>query len=217
MLAELNTLELERLKAMLLSADELKLAASLLYQSYYDDPLFMEIFRADKADYEQRLRAAIREELNTFWQAQQPMIGLFNGEQLLGVACVITPDSGIGAGRLWHWRLKMLLTAGYVSTRQLLEKEQKIHAAMPAERYHMLAFIAVAPKQQQLGLGHYLVHAVDSIVDKDETSEGIGVFVTLEKYKAFFADDKYQTVTDLAFNTVSGTLMFRQRQPLLAR
>jgi hypothetical protein len=61
-------------------------------------------------------------------------------------------------------------------------------------------------------LGHYLIHAVDSIVDKDESSAGIGVFVTLEKYKAFFADDKYQAVTELAFNTVSGTLMFRQRQ-----
>jgi ribosomal protein S18 acetylase RimI-like enzyme len=212
MLAELNTIELEQLKAILLSADELKLAASLLYQSYHDDPLFMEIFRADKPDYEQRLRAAIREELSTFWQAKQPMIGLFHGEQLYGVACVIAPDSGIGASRLWHWRLKMLLTAGYVSTKQLLDKEQKIHAAMPAQRYHMLAFIAIAPKQQHLGLGHYLIHAVDSIVDKDETSAGIGVFVTLEKYKAFFADDHYQPVTELAFNTVNGTLMFRPRQ-----
>ncbi len=212
MLADINTLELERLKAVLLSADELKLAASLLYQSYFDDPLFMEIFRADKADYEQRLRAAIREELTTFWQAGQPMIGLFNGEQLLGVACVINPDSGIGASRLWHWRLKMLLTAGYVSTRQLLEKEQKIHAAMPAEHYHMLAFIAVAPRHQHVGLGHYLIHAVDSLVDKDPRSAGIGVFVTLEKYKAFFAGDHYQPVTELAFNTVSGTLMFRPRQ-----
>ena len=214
MLAELNTLQLDKLKAILLSADELKLAASLLYQSYYDDPLFMEIFRAEKPDYEQRLRAAIREELNTFWQAKQPMIGLFNDEQLLGVACVIAPDSGIGASRLWHWRLKMLLTAGYVSTRQLLDKEQKIHAAMPAERYHMLAFIAVAPKHQHLGLGHYLIHAVDSIVDKDPQSAGIGVFVTLEKYLAFFAGDQYQPVAELAFNTVSGTLMFRQRQPV---
>ncbi|MEO3679477.1 GNAT family N-acetyltransferase [Rheinheimera sp. FR7-31] len=212
MLADINTLELERLKAVLLSADELKLAASLLYQSYFDDPLFMEIFRADKAEYEQRLRAAIREELTTFWQAGQPMIGLFNGEQLLGVACVINPDSGIGASRLWHWRLKMLLTAGYVSTRQLLDKEQKIHAAMPADVYHMLAFIAVAPRYQHLGLGHYLIHAVDSLVDKDASSAGIGVFVTLEKYKAFFAGDHYQPVTDLAFNTVSGTLMFRPRQ-----
>ena len=209
---DLNSLTLDTLKAVLLTADELKLAASLLYQSYHDDPLFMEIFQADSADYEKRLRAAIREELATFWQAQQPMIGLFQGEQLLGVACVIGPDSGIGSSRLWHWRLKMLLTAGYVSTRQLLEKEQKIHSAMPAQRYHMLAFIAVAPRQQHLGLGHYLIHAVDSIVDKDETSAGIGVFVTLEKYKAFFTEDQYQAVTDLAFNSVSGTLMFRHRQ-----
>lgn len=216
MLAQQNTVELDRLKAMLLSAEELKLAASLLYQSYHDDPLFMEIFRVDKPDYEQRLRAAIREELSTFWQANQPIIGLFNAEQLLGVACVITPDSGIGASRLWHWRLKMLLTAGNVSTKQLLEKEQKIHAAMPASRYHMLAFIAVAPKHQHLGLGHYLIHAVDSIVDKDQHSAGIGVFVTLEKYKAFFADDLYQPVTGLTFNTVSGTLMFRPRQHVVA-
>ena len=212
MYAESGVIALERLKAVLLTADELKLAASILYQSYHDDPLFMEIFRSDKADYEQRLRAAIREELNTFWQAKQPVIGLFNDEQLLGVACVIEPDSGIGASRLWHWRLKMLLTAGYVSTKQLLDKEQKIHAAMPAQRYHMLAFIAVSPRHQHLGLGHYLIHAVDSVVEKDSASEGIGVFVTLEKYKAFFADDHYQPVTQLAFNTVSGTLMFRSRQ-----
>lgn len=212
MLAELHTVALDKLKAILLTADELKLAASLLYQSYYDDPLFMDIFRADKPDYEQRLRAAIREELSTFWQAKQPMIGLFNGEQLLGVACVVEPDSGIGSSRLWHWRLKMLLTAGYVSTKQLLDKEQKIHAAMPAQRYHMLAFIAVAPKHQHLGLGHYLIHAVDSIVDKDNQSAGIGVFVTVDKYKAFFADDSYQTVAQLEFGSVSGTLMFRNRQ-----
>lgn len=212
MYAESGVIALERLKAVLLTADELKLAASILYLSYHDDPLFMEIFRSDKADYEQRLRAAIREELNTFWQAKQPVIGLFNAEQLLGVACVIEPDSGIGASRLWHWRLKMLLTAGYVSTKQLLDKEQKIHAAMPAQRYHMLAFIAVSPRHQHLGLGHYLIHAVDSVVEKDNASEGIGVFVTLEKYKAFFADDHYQPVTQLAFNSVSGTLMFRSRQ-----
>lgn len=212
MYSEAGVVALERLKAVLLTADELRLAASILYQSYHDDPLFMEIFRSDKADYEQRLRAAIREELNTFWQAKQPVIGLFNAEQLLGVACVIEPDSGIGASRLWHWRLKMLLTAGYVSTRQLLDKEQKIHAAMPVQRYHMLAFIAVSPRHQHLGLGHYLMHAVDSVVEKDAASEGIGVFVTLEKYKAFFADDHYQPVAQLAFNTVSGTLMFRSRQ-----
>ena len=96
MTAIMNNFNPEQLKAALLNGEELKLAASLLYQSYYDDPLFLTIFRGDTPDYEQRLRSAIREELNTFWQAQQPLVGLFHGEQLLGVACVIGPDSGIG-------------------------------------------------------------------------------------------------------------------------
>lgn len=212
MLAHLNNFEPAQLNAALLSGEDLKLAASLLYQSYYDDPLFMEIFRAADTDYEARLRSAIREELSTFWQAGQPIIGLFYHEQLLGVACVVGPDSGIGSSRLWHWRLKMLLTAGYVSTRQLLQKEEKIHAAMPAKRYHMLAFIAIAPKYQHAGLGHYLIHAVDALVDEDSASAGIGVFVTLEKYQRFFADDHYYQVSDLVFGSVSGTLMFRPRQ-----
>lgn len=212
MLAQLTNFEPTQLNAALLGGEDLKLAASLLYQSYHDDPLFMEIFRATVTDYEARLRSAIREELNTFWQAGQPIIGLFHHEQLLGVACVVGPDSGIGTSRLWHWRLKMLLTAGYVSTRQLLQKEEKIHAAMPAKRYHMLAFIAIAPKYQHAGLGHHLIHAVDKLVDEDSASAGIGVFVTLEKYQRFFADEQYYRVSDLVFGSVSGTVMFRPRQ-----
>ena len=212
MLAQFSHIEPSQLKAALLGGEDLKLAASVLYQSYHDDPLFMEIFRAAEREYEARLRSAIREELSTFWQAGQPIIGLFQGEQLLGVACVVGPDSGIGSSRLWHWRLKMLLTAGLLSTRQMLNKEEKIHAAMPAKRYHMLAFIAVVPKYQHAGLGHYLLEAVDSLVDEDPSSAGIGVFVTLQKYQAFFADDHYQHVTTLSFNTVQGSLMFRSRQ-----
>ena len=75
------------IKAAYLSAEDLKLAASLLYQAYHDDPVFLEIFSADKVDYEQRLRASIREELNAFWQAKQPMIGLYLGETMVGAAC----------------------------------------------------------------------------------------------------------------------------------
>lgn len=205
-------LDLNSLKARLLDADELKLAASLLYQAYHDDPVFMDIFRAEKSDYEQRLRATIREELNLFWQEQQPVIGLFQQEQLLGVACVVMPDSPLSGDRFWHWRLKMLLTAGYVSMKQLLEKEQRIHAAMPVQHYHMLAFIAVAPAYQQSGLGHYLRHAVDSVVEQDPNSLGVGVFVTLDKNLKFFSDDHYQKITKLSFSKVSGTLMFRPRQ-----
>lgn len=204
-------LNIEALNAKLLSAEELKLAASLLYQAYHDDPVFMDLFGSSRADYEKRLRATIREELNLFWQERQPMIGLFQEGQLLGVACVTEPNSAFRGERFWHWRLKMLLTAGYVSTKQLLEKEQRIHAALPSPHCHMLAFIAISPTYQHSGLGHYLMHAVDHVVGQMPDSCGVGVFVTLERNLKFFSDEHYQKITKLSFTKVSGTLMFRPK------
>jgi hypothetical protein len=202
----------QSLKVEVLNAEQLKLAASILYTAYHDDPLFMQIFRAAEADYEKRLRSAIREDLAAFWQAGQPILGLLQGEQLLGVACITTPASDLSGDRFWHWRLKMLLTAGLLSTRQMLEKEQKIHAAMPAKRYHMLAFIARNPSYHHPSAMRTFLQAIDHWVDEDSGSEGIGVFVTLDKYLPLFQQHEYQQVAKLEFQTVAGTLLFRPRQ-----
>lgn len=195
-----------------LDAEQLKQAQSILYSAYHDDPLFMQIFRADKADYEARLRAAIREDLATFWELQQPILGLWYRQQLLGVACLTAPGRALQGQRLWHWRLKMLLTAGLLSSQQMLEKERRIHQAMPVEHYHMLAFIARNPAYDYPQAMRQFLLAIDHWADADPQSEGIGVFVTLDKYLAFFNQDHYAVVGQLDFQTVSGKLLFRARQ-----
>ncbi|GAB2994506.1 GNAT family N-acetyltransferase [Psychrosphaera aestuarii] len=199
------------IKAILLSAEDINLAASLLYVAYHEDPVFKEIFDGDKPDYDKRLRSAIREELGAFWQTQQPMIGLFSGEHLLGVACLIEPQRELEPERFWHWRLKMMLHAGYLSTQNMIEKEKRVAAAIPHEHYHLLTFIAIHPDHQHHGLGQYLVKAVDSIVNESEISEGVAIFVTKEKNKPLFDGDNYQALTDIQIGNVSGTLMFRQK------
>lgn len=195
-----------------LVAEDLKVAASLLYQAYHADPLFMELFQADKADYEKRLRAAIREELAAFWEAAQPMVGVFDGESLVGVACLTRPGKSFGPGRYWQWRLKMLLTAGYVSTRQLLEKEARIQAAMPASDYHMLAFIAVHPRYQQQGWGDVLVRAAQQLLEEDKTSTGIAVYVTQPDYLPLFAQHGYHQITQVQVGSIVGELLFSERE-----
>jgi ribosomal protein S18 acetylase RimI-like enzyme len=202
---------LEDVKAVYLVADDLKVAASILYQAYHDDPLFLDIFQGDKEGYEERLRAAIREELNAFWLAKQPMVGLFDNERLLAVACLIDPDKGIGPNRFWHWRLKMLLTAGFFSTKQLVDKETKVKEHVPANNYHMLSFIGVHPDHQHHGLGHILMRAIDSLLIEDSNSEGVGVFVTLPKCLSFFDDGDYDMVKPLEVGRITGHLMFRPR------
>jgi ribosomal protein S18 acetylase RimI-like enzyme len=193
-----------------LTSRYLSAAASLLYQSYHDDPLFMEIFSADKTDYDKRLRSAIAEEVNVFWQAKEHVLGMFVDDQLMGVACVVSPDFGTSVGRFWHWRLKMLLTAGFMSTRQMVEKEEKLRAAMLYDRYHMIAFLAIHPNHQHHGLGNRMIEAIDELVDQDNSSAGVAVYVTLNKYREFFNNYNYQYVAEVSVGYVKGQLMFRK-------
>lgn len=201
----------KNIKAVFLTAEDLKIAGSLLYQAYHDDPLFVDIFQANKEGYETRLRSAIREELNAFWMAKQPMVGLFEGERLVAVACLTHSDAAFGPGRFWHWRLKMLLTAGFFCTKQMMEKEQRIIENVPAEHFHMLSFVGVHPDEQHHGLGHLLMSAVESVMLEDETSNGVAVYATLPKYMHFFEDGGYHLVKELKVGNIGGHLMFRDR------
>jgi len=199
------------IRATYLGAEELKLAASLLFQSYHDDPVFLEIFNSEKEGYEQRIRASIREELSAFWQAKQPMIGVFLGDSLVGVACLNSPDDSVGTDRFWHWRLKMLLTAGYFSTKQMIEKEQKVMAAVPLKKFHMLSFIAIHPLHQNHGFGHYLMAAVDTVLKEHGDSEGVAVYATTGKFRTFFEAANYEFIQDVCVGKVSGALMVHYR------
>ena len=200
------------IRATYLTAEELKLAASLLYQAYYDDPVFLEIFNSQKEDYEQRLRASIREELGVFWQAKQPMVGLYLGEAMVGVACLNSPDDRVGSERFWHWRLKMLLSAGYFSTKQMITKENLVMSAVPLKKFHMLSFIAIHPLHQHNGLGHYLMAAVNTVLEEHADSEGIAVYATTKQYKDFFSDVDYQFIEEVSVGNVTGSLMIHYRE-----
>jgi len=200
------------IRAAYLTTEDLKLAASLLYQAYHDDPVFLEIFKGDKDDYEQRLRASIREELGAFWQAKQPMVGLYLGETMVGVACLNGPDDGVGSERFWHWRLKMLLSAGYFSTKQMIEKEDIILSAVPLKKFHMLSFIAIHPLHQHHGFGHYLMAAVNTVLEEHPDSEGVAVYATTEKYRDFFKDVDYEYIKEVTVGNVSGSLMVNYRR-----
>lgn len=202
----------DQVRAAFLVAEDLKLAASLLFQAYHDDPVFLEIFRSDKADYEQRLRTSIREELSAFWQAKQPMVGLYLGETMVGVACLNSPDDELEVGRFWHWRLKMLLGAGYFSTKQMIEKEQIVRDAVPMDKFHMLSFIAIHPLHQHHGFGHYLMAAVNTILDEHKESEGVAVYATSKKFKSFFSDVDYEFVKEVVVGKVSGSLMVHYKK-----
>lgn len=209
-LAQYNP-DLQQVKATYLNADDLKVAASILYNAYFDDPLFTDIFQVEKEGYEARLRSAIREEVNTYWDAGQSLIGLYEDERLLAVTCLTKPDMAFGSGKFWHWRLKMLLTAGYFGTKQMIVKEEKVREKIPAKNYHMLSLIGVHPDHQDIGLGHVLMSAVLGLLLEDESSEGVGVLVTLPKCISFFEDGGFKHIEEISVGNIKGKVMFHPR------
>ena len=208
--------ENETLRVQYIAAEDISIAASLIYQAYHDDPLLQPLLNyseANKAAYEKKLRALIREELNTFWQEKQPLIGLYKQERLKAVACVFESASQLQAQRYWHWRLKLMLSAGYLQTNQLIEKEQTIRNALSNQgNYYFLAFIAVDPHFHGQGIGRYLLRGLNDLVQSNDEASGLAVFVTQDQHSAFFASEGFTSLQRLTFNNVQGELLFKSAQ-----
>ena len=203
---------LEKCRAVYLTAEDLRIAASLLYNSYYDDPFFAEVLgQENKMGYAQKLRAAIREELNSLWQQDQALIGLFDEQRMLGVACIMTQEVPLGEDRYWNWRLKMMLGTGWQPTQALIDKESQILKHLPSKRCGILQFIAVASNEQNKGYGRTLVHAALSWCDEQPQVDGIGVFVNQQDHYDLFVNTGFDPITKISINNVEGELLFHSR------
>lgn len=196
-------------KAVYLTAEDLRIAASILYNAYHDDAFFIAaLHQGDKAQYEQKLRGAIREELHSLWQEEQALIGLFDDQRLIGLACIVTQQVPLGEARYWHWRLKMLISTGWHSTQALMNKETSILELLPSTHCGILQFIALTPIEQNKGLGARLIQAVVSWCDEQPDLDGIGVFVTEDKHAHLFAKLGFAAIESLTIDDVEGELLF---------
>lgn len=196
-----------------IAPEDISTAASLIYQAYQNDPILQTLLGYNEKsplDYEKKLRALIREELSSFWQEKQPLIGLYRNDKLKAVACVFESSSQLQAERYWHWRLKLMLSAGYLQTNQLIEKEKTIRDALKQQgNYYFLAFIAVDPHFHGQGFGRQLLKGLDGLLHDNPESSGIAVFVTRDEHTQFFKSQGFEHFKQLTFNRVKGELLFK--------
>ena len=196
-----------------IAPEDISTAASLIYQAYQNDPILQTLLEDNEKsplDYEKKLRALIREELSSFWQEKQPLIGLYRNDKLKAVACVFESSSQLQAERYWYWRLKLMLSAGYLQTNQLIEKEKTIRDALkPQGNYYFLAFIAVDPHFHGQGFGRQLLKGLDGLLHDNPESSGIAVFVTRDEHTQFFKSQGFEHFKQLTFNRVKGELLFK--------
>ncbi|QDF67780.1 GNAT family N-acetyltransferase [Shewanella sp. SNU WT4] len=196
-------------RVMFLTADDLRIAASIIYNAYHDDPVFRDaLYCGNDHLYEQKLRGAIREELSELWQQEQTLVGLFDQERLIGVVCVVNAATAVGQHKLWHWRFKMLLSTGWQSTQKWLHRDQVIHDHLPSVNSGILQFIALAPSEQGKQLAGKLLDAITHWCDEQPDIQGIGVFVTNQHHVELFHQYQFTHLTALDIGNVSGELLF---------
>ncbi|MGO2351045.1 GNAT family N-acetyltransferase [Pseudoalteromonas nigrifaciens] len=209
------TTQADTFSVQYLAAEDISIAASLIYQAYHDDPILQTMLNYEqesKSAYEKKLRSLIREELSSFWQEKQPLIGLYRNDKLKAVACVFESNSQLQAQRYWHWRLKLMLSAGYLQTNQLIDKEQTIRDALQQQgNYYFLAFIAVDPHFHGQGFGRYLLRGLNDLVQSNAESSGMAVFVTRKEHTQFFKTEGFESFKQLTFNKVAGELLFKSK------
>jgi len=99
-----------------------------------------------------------------------------------------------------------------IASQELNTEEKIVLAAVPMKKFHMLSFIAIHPLHQHHGFGHYLLAAVNTILEEHSDSEGVAVYATTEKYKQFFTEVDYEFVQELSVGNVSGSLMIHYRK-----
>ena len=181
---------------------------SLLYHAYRHEPTFAYLFEADRPGYQQRVRATVRELVNQHFLQQQPALGLLLDDRLIAVALIAPPQRRLDVTESWAWRARMLLTAGFRSTRRYLDYHAAVLACLPTGAVHLLPLLGVHPQFQGQQYGEQLLQAVHEWCAEDETSQGLVIDTGNPRYLNFYQRQGYEEIGQIAVGPVVEHIFF---------
>ncbi len=181
---------------------------SLLYHAYRHEPSFAYLFNSQRAGFDQRVRATVRELVKQHYLQDLPAIGLFIEDRLVGVALIAPPQRRLGITESWAWRLRMVLSTGFNCTRRYLEYYNSVLACLPSEAVHVLPLVGIHPEFQGKHLGEQLLQAVHNWCAEDENSQGIVVDTGNPHYLEFYKRQGYEEIGEVAVGPIREHVFF---------
>lgn len=121
---------------------------SLFYHAYRHEPTFAYLMDAQRAGYDQRVRACVREMVERHLGEELPAIGLFIDDRLVAAALITPPQRRLDITESWSWRLRMLFSVGLAATRRYLDYHRAVQACLPVGPHHQLPMLGVHPEYQ---------------------------------------------------------------------
>ena len=192
-------------------------ARSLLYHAYRHEPTFAYLLESERAGFDQRVRATVRELVNQHFAEEQPAIGLLVDDRLVGIALIAPPQRRLGITESWSWRMRMLLSAGFRCTRRYLDYHEAVQACLPPGPFHLLPLLGVHPEFQGQHLGEQLLQALHNWCAEDDSSQGVVLDTGNPHYLEFYRRLGYEEVGEVAVGPIIEHVLFHPNPQVLAQ
>lgn len=185
-------------------------ARSILFHAYREDPTFQYLFDHRRPGYDQRVRATVRELIDLYLELNQDAIGVMKADTLIAVAFVGDPELRMNLAEQLSWRIRMVLTAGFASTRRYLDYHQKIRDLLPHPQAHQLPLMGVNPKYQNQGYGRVLLKAVERLCEENPRGSGLVLDTGNSRYLPFYESEGFKSLGKIRLGDFEDHVLFRE-------
>lgn len=191
-------------------------AISILVHAYRDEPTFQYLFNHRKPGYQQRVRATVRELIDLYFELNQEAIGILAGDTLVAVAFIGEPELRLNLGDQISWRIRMVLTAGFASTRRYIDYHEKIKALLPQPQAHQLPLMGVNPAYQNKGYGRMLLKSVEALCAENSRGSGLVLDTGSSQYLPFYESEGFRSIGTVRLGDFEDHILFREIHPTQA-
>lgn len=185
-------------------------ARSILFQAYRHEPTFQYLFDHRRPGYDQRVRATIRELTSLYFELNQEVVGLMVEDSLVGVAFLGAPRLRLNLAEQLSWRLRMVLTAGFASTRRYLDYHQQIQALLPGAGSYQLPLMGIHPKYQNRGYGRLLLASVERLCEERPDGRGLVLDTGSARYLPFYESEGFCSIGTIRLGDYEDFVLYRE-------
>lgn len=188
-------------------------AKSILFHAYLHEPTFQYLFDHRRPGYEQRVRATLRELVDLYLELNQESVGVMVDDTLVAVAFIGEPELRLNLADQISWRIRMVLTAGFASTRRYLDYHEKIKQLLPQPLAHQLPLMGVNPKYQNRGYGRLLLSTVERLCAENPRGSGLVLDTGNSRYLPFYESEGFRSLGKIHLGDFEDHVLFREVTP----
>ena len=188
-------------------------ARSILFHAYRNEPTFQYLFDHRRPGYDQRVRATIRELIDLYFELEQDAIGVMVDDTLVAVAFIGDPELRMNLADQISWRIRMVLTTGFASTRRYLDYHEKIRDMLPQPLAHQLPMMGVNPKYQNRGYGRLLLKTIEKLCAENPRGSGLVLDTGNNRYLPFYESEGFRSLGKIQLGDFEDHVLFREVHP----